>query len=105
MNMFPHKLQQSENNRRPGIKAIKDYINKNFVTDAQEELIEGIVMELLGHNIIENRRTPKGISSFIRKKNKTPIDVITLESQNTPVIRSITNMLFHSDGISNRYNK
>ena len=42
MNMFPHKLQQSENNRRPGIKAIKDYINKNFVTDAQEELIEGI---------------------------------------------------------------
>ena len=61
-------------------------------------------MELLGHNIIENRRTPKGISSFIRKKNKTPIDVITLESQNTPVIRSITNMLFHSDGISNRYN-
>ena len=33
-----------ENNKRPGIKAIKDYINKNFATDVEEELIESIVV-------------------------------------------------------------
>ena len=43
---------------RPDIKVIKDYI-KNFVAYVKEELIEGIVMELLDHNIIENRPTPK----------------------------------------------
>ena len=101
-----------ENNKRPGIKAIKDYINKNFATDVEEELIESIVTELLDHNINENRPTPKWDSYFIRKKNNTPIDVIsinrapqinecelvsdtdqqfngiTLKSQDTPVIRS-----------------
>ena len=43
-----------ENNKRPDIKAIKDCINKNFVTDVEEELIESTVMELLDHNIIDN---------------------------------------------------
>ena len=43
---------------RPDIKVIKDYI-KNFAAYVKEELIEGIVMELLDHNIIENRPTPK----------------------------------------------
>ena len=42
---------------RPDIKVIKDYI-KNFAAYVKEELIEGIVMELLDHNI-ENRPTPK----------------------------------------------
>ena len=42
-----------ENNKRPDIKAIKGYINKIFATNVEEELIEGIVMELLDHNIIE----------------------------------------------------
>ena len=46
-------------NNRPDIKAIKDFINKNFATYGKEELIEGVVMELLDHNIIENRPTPK----------------------------------------------
>ena len=40
-----------ENNKRPGIKEIKDYINKNFATDVEEELVESIAMELLDHNI------------------------------------------------------
>ena len=40
-----------ENNICPDIKAIKYYINKHFATDVEEELIEGIVMELLDHNI------------------------------------------------------
>ena len=101
-----------ENNKRPDIKAIKDYFNTIFATDVEEELTESIVMELLDHNIIENRPTPKGNSCLIKKSNKTPIDVIlanrtpqitkhelvsdtdqkfnciTLKSQNTPVIRS-----------------
>ena len=57
-----------ENNKRTDIKAIKDYLNKSFASDVKEELIESIVMELLDHNIIENRPTPKGNSYFIRKK-------------------------------------
>ena len=48
-----------ENNKRPGIKAIKDYINKNFATDVEEELIESIVTELLDNDITGNRPTPK----------------------------------------------
>ena len=108
---------------------IKDYINKNFATDVEEELIESIVMELLDHNITENRPTPKGNSYFIRKKNNTPVDVIsanrtpqinecelvsdtdqqfndiTLKSQNASVIRSIPNMLSHTEDTPNRYNK
>ena len=48
-----------ENNKRPGIKAIKDYINKNFATDVEEELIESIVTELLDNHITGNRPTPK----------------------------------------------
>ena len=47
-----------ENNNRLDIKPIKDYINKNFAIDIEEELVESIVMELLDHNIIENRLTP-----------------------------------------------
>ena len=117
-----------ENNKRPDIKAIKCYINKNFATDVEEELIEGIVMELLDHNIIENRPTPKGNPYFIRKKNNIPINVIsvnrnpqinecelvsdtdqqftdiTLKSQNTPVIRSTPNMLSHTVDTPNRCN-
>ena len=55
-----------ENNKRPDIKAIKDYFNKIFATDVEEELIESIVMELLDHIIIEKRPTPKGNSYVIR---------------------------------------
>ena len=54
-----------ENNKRPDIKAMKNYIHKNqIITD---------------HNIIENRPTPKGNSCFIRKKNNTPIDVTSVQ--------------------------
>ena len=116
-----------ENNKRPDSKAIRDYINKNFAADVEEELIESIIIELLDHNIIENRPTPKGNSYFIRKKNNTPIDVIsadrtlqinecelvsdtdqqfneiTLKSQSTPVIESTPNKLSHTEDTSNRY--
>ena len=44
---------------RPDIKVIKDYINEIFPAYVKEEVIEGIVMELLDHNIIENRPRPK----------------------------------------------
>ena len=71
------------NSKRPDTKAIK-YINKNSATDVEEELIGGIVMELLDHNIIENRLTPKQTSYFIRKKNNTPVDVIWVKT--TPEI-------------------
>ena len=49
-----------EDNKCPVTKAIKDYINKNFATYVEEELIESIIMELLDHKITENRTTPKG---------------------------------------------
>ena len=115
-----------ENNKRPDIKAIKDCINKNFVTDVEEELIESTVMELLDHNIIDNWPTPKGKSYFIRKKNNIAIDVIlvngtlqinecglvsdteqkfndiNLKSQNSPVITSSPNMLYHKEDAPNR---
>ena len=55
-----------ENNERPDIKAIKYYINKNFPADVDEELIEGIVMELLDHNIIENIPTHTDLQSQFR---------------------------------------
>ena len=55
-----------ENNERPDINAIKYYINKNFPADVDEELIEGIVMELLDHNIIENIPTHTDFQSQFR---------------------------------------
>ena len=54
-----------ENNKHPGIKAIKDYINKNFVSGIEGGIIEDIAMELLDHTITENRTTTKGNSYFI----------------------------------------
>ena len=68
-----------ENNKRLDSKAIRDYINKNFAADVEDELIESIIIELLDHNITENKPTPKGNSYFIRKKNNTPIDVISAD--------------------------
>ena len=70
MNIFPRQLQQSEKTINTLIsKATKYFINKNF---------EGIVMELLNYNIIENRPTPKGNSYFLRKINNTPMDAISV---------------------------
>ena len=57
-----------ENNKCPDSKAIKDHISKNFAADVEEELIESIIIELLDHNIIENRPTPKGNSFLLEKK-------------------------------------
>ena len=116
-----------ENNKRPDNKAIKYYINKNFAADLEEELTEGVIIELLDHNIIENRPTPKG-NSFLLAKNNAPVDVIsanrtlqinecelasnadqqfneiTIKSQSTPVIKSTPNMLSHTEDTPNRYN-
>ena len=36
-----------ENNKCPDVKAVKDYINKNFPIDVEEELFEGVVIQLL----------------------------------------------------------
>ena len=79
-------------------------------------------MELLDHNIIKNGPTPKGNSYFVRRKNDTPVDVIsvnrtpqinecdlvsdtdqqfndiTLKSQNAPT------KLSHTEDTPNRYN-
>ena len=76
MNILTAIIAIRENNKRPDIKAIKDHINKNFSADVEEEHIESIIMELLDHNIIENRRTAKGNFYFVRKKDNTQIDVI-----------------------------
>lgn len=58
MNIFSRKIIAiKENIKRSNTKAIKDYINTNFVTDVEVELVEGIVMELLDHNVNENRPT------------------------------------------------
>ena len=81
-------------------------------------------MELLDHNITENRPTAKGNTYFIRKK--TSIDVILfktapqvnecglvgdndqqfndiiLKPKNIPVIRSIPNMLSHTQDTPSR---
>ena len=40
----------------------------------EEKLIESIIIELLDHNIIGNRPTPKGNCYFTIKKNNAPID-------------------------------
>ena len=53
-----------ENDKRLDIKAIKEYIDKNL----EEELIESIVIELLDHNKIENRPTPRGNSYLLEKR-------------------------------------
>ena len=57
-----------ENNKRPDIKVIKHYINKNFAIDLEEELIESTVMGLLDHNIIETHPHPKGIPILLEKR-------------------------------------
>ena len=115
-----------ENNKRPDNKAIKDYINKNFAPGVEEVLIQGIVMELLDHNIIEKRLTTNGNTYFIRKKKKknTSISIkttpqvkecelvrdtdqhfnkIILKSQYTPAIRRTPNMLSHTEDTPNIY--
>ena len=55
-----------ENNKRPDRKAIKDYINKNFDADVEVELIESIIIELLGHNIIDPH--PKETPCLLEKR-------------------------------------
>ena len=57
-----------ENNKRPDIKAIKEYIDKNVAADVQEELIESTVIELLDHNKTENRLTPRANSYLLEKR-------------------------------------
>ena len=79
-NVLEEVIANRQNNTLPDTKAIKAYINKNFATDVEKELIESIVMELLDHNIIKNRPTFKTNSYFITKNNKTPIDVILVEA-------------------------
>ena len=76
-NVLGEVIANRQNNTLPDTKAIKAYINENFSTNVEKELIEGIVMELLDHIII-NRATFKANSYFITKNNKTPIDVIWL---------------------------
>ena len=93
MNMFSQQLIAiRENNKRPDIKAIKNCIDKNFASDVEARLIGRILMELLDHNIIENRPTPKGNSCFIRKKNNTPIDIISVNK--TPQVNKCELVLF-----------
>ena len=75
--VLPAIMAIRENNKCPGSKAIRDYINKNFTADVEEKLIESIIIELLDHNILENRPTPKGNSHFIIKKKNSPIHVIS----------------------------
>ena len=60
MNILTAIIAIRENNKRPDIKAIKDYINKNFATDVEDKFTKSILMKLLDHNIIENRPTLKG---------------------------------------------
>ena len=72
-----------ENNKRPDIEAIKDYINKNFATDVR--VIKGIAIELLDHNIIENRPAPKRNSYFNKRNNNIPIDVISVNRTPQPI--------------------
>ena len=72
-----------ENNKRPDIEALKDYINKNFATDVP--IIKGIVIELLDHNIIENRPPPKRNSYFNERNNNIPIDVISVNRTPQPI--------------------
>ena len=62
MNILTAIIAIRENNKRPDIKGIKDYINKNFATDVEDKFTESILMKLLDHNIIENRPTLKGYS-------------------------------------------
>lgn len=55
----------NENNKCPDNKVIKDHVNKKLFCYVEEELIEGSILELLDHNIIENRLTSMGNSYFI----------------------------------------
>ena len=57
-NVLAEIIAIRKNKKRPDTKDIKDHVNKNF-TDAEEELTEGIVMELL-KDIMENRPIAKG---------------------------------------------
>ena len=126
--IFVAILAIRENKTCLATKARKDYIDKNFVSGVEGELIEGIAVELLDHTITENRPTTKGNSYFIRKKTNTPINdnsvnttpvinkcecfsdtdqqfnAIILKSHNTPVIKSTPNMLSNTEDTPKRYN-
>ena len=56
---FAEIIAIRKNKKRADTKDIKDHVIKNFTTDAEEELTEGIVMELL-KDIMENGPTTKG---------------------------------------------
>ena len=58
-NVLAEIIAIKKNKKCADTKDIKDHVNKNFTADAEEELTEGIVMELL-KDIMENRPTTKG---------------------------------------------
>ena len=63
-------------NRRPAVKAIYQYVSKNFASNLNENDIVSYIASMVDKNTIVNNATLKGDSYFIVADSKTQQGVI-----------------------------
>ena len=68
MSLFKPKIlkaiDQIKQKKRPDIKAIYEYLSKIEASNAEKNLFETILGNLIETNILVNRKTPEGLDSF-----------------------------------------
>ena len=58
--------QIKQKKKRPDLNTIYEYLSKTEASNADKQLIETILGNLIEANVIVNRKTPKGLDSFYR---------------------------------------
>ena len=56
--------QIKQKKKRPDVNTIYEYLSKTEASNADKQLIETILGNLIETNIIVNKKTPKGLVSF-----------------------------------------
>ena len=56
--------QIKQKKKRPDVNTIYEYLSKTETSNADKQLIETILGNLIETNIIVNKKTPKGLVSF-----------------------------------------
>ena len=60
--------QIKQKKKRPDINTIYEHLSKMEASNADKQLIETILGNLIEANVIVNRKTPKGLDSFYRSE-------------------------------------
>ena len=69
MSLFKSKIlnvidQIKQKKKSPDVNTIYEYVSQTEASNADKQLIETILRNLIETNIIVNRKTPKGLVSF-----------------------------------------